>query len=127
MRGIRIGTIHLEREQGAKPWSTRDVDLVGKIAHQIALALENARLMDEVKRRAERERLASEITAKVRASNDPQIILQTAIKELRQVLQAPKAQILVFPTDELMHETPSDSRSSSQEELSGNGNGGDKV
>jgi GAF domain-containing protein len=34
-----------------------------------------------------RERLASEITAKIRLSNDPQVILETAVQELRQALK----------------------------------------
>jgi GAF domain-containing protein len=39
--------------------------------------------------------LTSQITARVRASNDPQEILQTAMQELRKALQATQTQIVV--------------------------------
>ena len=59
------------------------------------MALENARLYQETQRRAERERMAGEITARLRASNDPQEILQTAVQELRQALKVRSAQVLL--------------------------------
>jgi len=65
------------------------------LSERLSSALESARLYEETRRRAERERLTGEITARVRASNDPQVILQTAVKELRRALQADRAQLLV--------------------------------
>jgi GAF domain-containing protein len=44
-------------------------------------------------RRAERERLVAEITTKLRASNDPRTILQTAMSELRNTLSRSRTQI----------------------------------
>ncbi|MEJ2707519.1 MAG: GAF domain-containing protein [Anaerolineales bacterium] len=71
------------------------VTLIEEAANRLALVLENARLLQEAQRLALRERLAGEITAKVRASNDPQMILQTAVQELRQALGAGRAQVVV--------------------------------
>jgi GAF domain-containing protein len=101
VRGQVIGILRLENPtiQGtkARPWSEADRELVKSVADQIGQALENARLLEETQRRAEREHLVSEITNKLRASNDPQVILETAIAELRQALRAKQAQILLPP------------------------------
>jgi GAF domain-containing protein/HAMP domain-containing protein len=76
------------------------VTLIEEVASRLGLVLENARLLQEAQRLALRERLAGEITAKVRASNDPQMILQTAVQELRQALGAGRAQVVVQAKDE---------------------------
>ena len=65
------------------------------LSEQLFVALESARLYQETQRRAERERLAAQITARMRATNDPQTILQTAVQELRQALQAQHAQAVI--------------------------------
>ncbi len=80
-----LGILRL-RKPDSHMWSKDELALAETLAQQLYLALENARLYQETQRRAERERLASEITAKLRASNDPQVIMQTAIQELRRVL-----------------------------------------
>ena len=69
--------------------------------------MESARLYEETRRRAERERLTSEIIAKMRATNDPRTILKTAALELRKALNVDRAQLLV--------ETPPSSASSTGE------------
>jgi len=53
--------------------------------------------------------LTSEITTKVRASDDPQVILQTAVSELRRVLQASRAQALVVSPAQLAQPEEQDS------------------
>jgi GAF domain-containing protein len=58
------------------------ISLIEEVADRLALALENARLLEETQRRAERDRLIANITARVRSSMDPEIILQTAVREL---------------------------------------------
>jgi GAF domain-containing protein len=67
------------------------------VADQVGQALENSRLLEETQRRAEREHLVSEITTKLRASNDPQIILQTAMKELREALRVKRTHFIEPP------------------------------
>ena len=88
------GVIKLSKPESEK-WSIEEKDFVEALADQLYLALESARLYQETQSRAERERLAGEIIAKVRASNNPQVILQTAVQELRQALQAKQAQVLM--------------------------------
>ena len=71
------------------------MDTALALVEQLNTALDGARLYQETRRRAERERLAGEITAKLRATNDPQVILQTAIQELCQALGAARTQALL--------------------------------
>jgi len=82
-----LGVLRLRKPAG-QLWSEQELALAETLAEQLFLALESARLFQETQARAERERLAGEITTKLRASNDPQTILQTAVQELRQALQS---------------------------------------
>ena len=93
------GVVKLRKPDGAPPWSDDEIELVETLSDRLSAALESARLYQETRRRAERERLTGEITAKLRASDDPQTILKTAVRELRQALQADKAQLLIQSID----------------------------
>ncbi|HEX7976872.1 MAG TPA: GAF domain-containing protein [Anaerolineales bacterium] len=95
LRGQMLGVIGVEAEDPAHRWLDDEIAMVRAVAAQAAMTLENARLLEEAQRRAERERLAGEISAKLRISNDPQVIMQTAAQELRLALQAHRAQVLV--------------------------------
>ncbi len=81
-----LGVLNL-RKPNNNPWSSEEISLAETLAQQLALALENARLYSETQKRAERERLAGKIVAKMRSSNDPNQILQTVVQELRHVLR----------------------------------------
>ena len=69
-------------------------DLINAVAERVALSAENARLFDETTRRAERERLVSDITVKIRSTNDPDVMVQTALDELKNALGATKVQLV---------------------------------
>ena len=56
------------------------------LAGQAAVALESQRLLIEAERRARREQIIREITAKMRASTDLDTILNTAVRELNTAL-----------------------------------------
>lgn len=115
LRGEPIGVIHLE-EQGkeARSWAENELLAVQTVADQIALALENARLFQETIRRAERERKALEITSKIRSTNDFQTIIQVAVEELQQALNASRAQVILRRS-----ETPDSSSPSGNGQKSG--------
>jgi len=85
-----IGNLSLE---GRQEWSPEEKSLVEAVATQAALALENARLLEESQQLALRERLAAEITGKIWTSPTMDFILQTAVKELGRALRADEATI----------------------------------
>jgi GAF domain-containing protein len=84
LRGQILGTIVLQRK-AEKAWSETDRSLANEIASQVALALENARLLDEAQKRAAQEQSLSKLSVNMGLSLDPDTILQTAIRELHQL------------------------------------------
>lgn len=60
---------------------------------RIALALENARLLEEIRDRAEREHVVSEISTRVRTSTDVEQILRTTAVELGRSLGTDEVRI----------------------------------
>ena len=86
LRGQTIGVLGVESPAGDRQWTDEDVALIQAVSEQLAQTLEAARLHADTERRAERQRLISEITAKVRASTDIRDILETAAKEVGQAL-----------------------------------------
>jgi GAF domain-containing protein len=66
-----------------------DRDLMMTVASQVAIAMENAKLFKEAQARARREKILREITARIRATNDPEMIAKAAVRELGQALGVP--------------------------------------
>jgi GAF domain-containing protein/HAMP domain-containing protein len=93
LRGQAIGELVVEGPPD-QPWNQDQVDLVQAVADRVALSVENARLFGETDRRAERERLVAEIASKIRSTNDPQEMMQTALNELRSALGASQVEII---------------------------------
>ncbi len=93
LRGELIGNLIIRAPQNLK-WSRDQIELVQAVAERVALSAENARLFDETNRRAERERIVTEITSKIRSTNDPDEMIQTALDELRNALGATQVQLI---------------------------------
>jgi GAF domain-containing protein len=91
LRGEIIGVLGIYDDDEARQWTDDEIAIIEAVAERMALAAENLRLLDETQRRATRERLVSEITAKVRASMDVDTILQTAVRELGRALGTDRA------------------------------------
>ena len=90
LRDQIIGQLQLT---GSTEWSPEQKSLVEAIVTQAALALENARLVEESQSIAAREKLANEIISKVWASSSMEGILQTAVRELGRSLEAAEVEI----------------------------------
>ena len=93
IRGETIGTLSVQVPK-SKNISDDQMDLVNAVAERVALSAENARLFEETTRRAERERLVSDITVKIRSTNDPDAMVRTALDELKKALGATKVQLV---------------------------------
>jgi GAF domain-containing protein len=87
--------VGVESPSGDRQWTEEDVAFVQAIGEQLGQTLESARLFAETQRRAERERLIGDITAKIRSSTDMHDILETAAVELGQALGTSRALIRV--------------------------------
>lgn len=93
LRGETIGNLIVQAPKG-RQWTDDQIDLIQAAADRVALAAENARLFEETSRRAERERLVSEITTKIRSTNDPEEMIRTALDELKGALGATRVQVI---------------------------------
>jgi len=93
LRGEIIGNLIVQNPTG-NIWNDDQRDLIKAVAERVALSAENARLFEETTQRAERERMVSEITGKIRSHNDPQEMIETAINELRSALGASRVEII---------------------------------
>lgn len=90
LRDEKIGQIRLET---SGEWNQEDQSWVEALATQVAISLENARLIEESQQSALRERLSASIIQKLWASNSVDSILQTAVRELGRALEASEATI----------------------------------
>jgi len=58
------------------------IALIEGTVNRLAVSLENARLLEEIQFRAERERLVNEVSSKIRTASDVDSVLRTAIQEI---------------------------------------------
>ena len=88
-----IGIMAVQDFENEHRYTEDDAALLTTIASQVATALQNTQLMDQIQRTARRERLIHEITSKVRRAPDRKAILETAAKELNRALNATSTSI----------------------------------
>lgn len=89
IRDVAVGKLDLKL--GDRSPTPDEEALIRQVLDQASQALESARLFQETQRRAARERLVAEITAKVRASSDVEDVMRTAVRELGRVMGANRA------------------------------------
>ena len=99
LRGITLGSLQLKRERNEKPWSKDDLALVKDLVSQIAIVLDNARLLAETRKRAEREQTLSEISARLSRLTDIDSILKAAIQELGQLPNVADISLQIRPLE----------------------------
>ncbi len=95
LHGQNIGNILLKRKGISTVWSERERILVEKVADQVALALENSRLVDETQKNATRNQVIANISSRVRETLDVESVVRTATTELRRVFDLKEAEISI--------------------------------
>lgn len=91
LRGQTLGAVEWELPE--RGFSSDRVDLARELADRLALSLENARLFEESRQAAERERLVNAISARLTTQSTIDDILETAVREVGQALRAPKVEV----------------------------------
>ena len=86
LRGEVIGVLHVEANGQSHEWNTDEISLVEAVAERAAIAMENARLFQDARRRASKEQLISEASARISSAINLENILQTTAEELERVL-----------------------------------------
>ena len=86
LRGEVIGILHVESNDPHKHWQDDEISLMQAVAERAAFAMENARLFQDARRRAAKERFISEASARISGALNIENILQTTAEELERVL-----------------------------------------
>lgn len=88
-----IGVLEARKQAGSGDWTQEEDELLRTLVEQLGVALDSARLYQEMERRAFEDRLVGEITARMRETLDVDTVLQTAIRQLGQTLGMAKVEI----------------------------------
>ncbi|HEX8993395.1 MAG TPA: GAF domain-containing protein [Anaerolineales bacterium] len=99
LRGQVIGIVKLRLNSAQLPEATST--MIGQLADRLATALENARLLEDSLRRANKERAVGEITSKIGASMNMRNVLQTAVEELGRAIPGSEVVIQFRPDTEI--------------------------
>jgi len=86
LRGEVIGVLQIESNDMSREWEKDEVGLVAAVAERAAVAMENARLFQEARRRAAKEHAISEASARIGSALNIENILHVTAEELERVL-----------------------------------------
>src|SRR5215216_4967721 len=87
-----LGVLNVESEQ-LSAYAENDEELLGTLGGSLAAIIANARLLEQIRAQAERERILFEITDKIRRTTDIDTILATTASELTRAVGATRAKI----------------------------------
>lgn len=97
LRDQVLGMINLKVEGDQSPVEINQ--LINSASERLALALENARLLEEIQERADREHLVSNISDRVRSATDIDSILKTTVQELGKTMGVGEVRIQLKTRD----------------------------
>jgi GAF domain-containing protein len=99
LRGEPLGVISLRRNPDEAQWTPEDQQLAEEVSSQLALALDNARLLEESQRRVAQEELLSQASARFSQSLDINTVLQMALRELGQLAGVTEVSVQLTPEE----------------------------
>lgn len=88
-----IGAISAHKQPLAGKWHEQELVLMHTLVDELSQALESARLFEETQERALRERLVGEITSRMRSTLEIETVMQTAVREIQQVLKLAEVEL----------------------------------
>ncbi len=97
LHGQTIGIIEVRRKGRRKEILPAEQTLVAEAAERIAAALDNARLLDELQRRAAREQLVGQISDKIFRTTSLENVLDITAEELGALLPDSSISIQISP------------------------------
>ena len=89
-----LGVLNVESEQ-TNAYTPDDEEMLGTLGGSLAAVIANARLLEQLRAQAERERAIYEITSKIRRSTNIEAILATTASELTKAVGARQAHIQI--------------------------------
>jgi GAF domain-containing protein len=92
LRGEVVGLLNIKSSTN-RVWNADEMDIVNAIIDRAALSIDNARLLAESRKLAEKERVIGEISSKVSSFSHRENILQAAVSEIGRAL--PGAEVVI--------------------------------
>lgn len=99
LRGQIIGRLGV-LQQPEQDWSEDDLAIIEGVAAQAALALENARLIEETQQRATQLQISAEISQTVSASLDVEALIQESVDLIQQKFDFATVRLTLFHPDD---------------------------
>jgi len=90
-RGETVGVLSVQDAQPGRVWTEEEIALAKGVSRQMAVALDNARLLEHTQALAQREQLTGQITGKIRVAGEVEDIIAVTAKELGRVLGVSRA------------------------------------
>ena len=90
-----IGAIHIYRQE-VRPFTDKQIELVKNFAAQAVIAIENARLLNELARSVEELRALGDVTQAVNSTIDLETVLTTIVAKATQLSHTEAGAIYVF-------------------------------
>jgi GAF domain-containing protein/HAMP domain-containing protein len=103
LRGQTIGVLNIKAPTNDRNWNQDEINLAQAVSDRLALALDNARLLQESQRRAAKEAKIGEMSAQIGASIDMRNVLQTAVEALGRAL--PGSEVVIQFEPDAEHES----------------------
>jgi GAF domain-containing protein/HAMP domain-containing protein len=98
LRDRIIGVLNVLSPDKNHSWNQNEVTLTQAISGRIAIALENARLLEDSQRRATRERAISEISSRISEKSEIDAILRSTAEELGKKLKGLEVTVKIGET-----------------------------
>jgi phosphoserine phosphatase RsbU/P len=95
-RNELLGVLNVESEQ-VDAYTENDEEMLGTLGGSLAAIIANARLLEQIRLQAERERLVYEVSSKIRRSTDIQSIMMTTAGELARITGARHIKLQINP------------------------------
>ncbi len=95
-RNELLGVLNVESEL-VDAYTENDEEMLGTLGGSLAAIIANARLLEQIRIQAERERLINEVAGKIRRSTDIQSILMTTASEITRITGSRYARINIKP------------------------------
>ena len=93
LRNQKLGVLHLRRDPEFGEWTPQDQALIQEVLAQLALSLENARLLEEIRSHARQEELINQIVANTQSALSLEGVMRTAVQEVVRVLDVSRVRI----------------------------------
>ncbi len=90
-----LGVVRLRKPAERGGWTHREIALMEILTSQLGVALESAHLYEVSQQQATEEQLLSAVTASIRQSLEMDVVLRTAVTEMRKALQLAEVELRI--------------------------------